>query len=154
MTRKNLINLIYKKSDSIAIDLGFELVDVEYKKEFGSNFLRIYIDKPGGIHLEDCQVFSEKISQYLDTEDPISETYYLEVSSPGLDRPLKTDKDLKRNIGKEIEINLYKAIDNKKKYDGELLDFNESEIIISDNGNNKLFIKREFISLIKLKVNF
>lgn len=154
MKKKDIINMIYKESEAIASRLNYELVDVEYIKEFGNYFLKIYIDKSGGVNLDDCQIMSENISKYLDDRDLISDAYYLEVSSPGLDRPLKTDKDLKRNINKEVEINLYKALNSRKKYDGKLLDFNNNDIIISLLEDNTISISREYISLIKLKVNF
>ena len=90
----------------------------------------------------------------MDEIDPIKESYYLEVSSPGLDRPLKTDKDLKRNIGKNIEISLYKSVDGKKKYIGELLDFTEDYIKIKGDKSEYKEIKRDIISIIKLAIDF
>lgn len=154
MKRKDIISRIYKESEVIANTLNYDLVDVEYIKEFGSYYLRVYIDKTGGVSLDDCQIMSEKISGFLDSKDLIIDSYYLEVSSPGLDRPLKSDKDLQRNIGKEVEISLYKALDGRKKYDGKFLDFTKNDIIISLNKDSTISISREYISLIKLKVNF
>ncbi len=105
-------------------DLGYDLVDIEFVRENAEQFLRFYIGKREGVSIDDCQKVSEAVGNKLDEIDPIEGSYYLEVSSPGLDRPLKTDKDLKRNIGKEIEISLYKNIDGKKKnLREELLDF-------------------------------
>ncbi len=153
MNKREILKTIAKVSETIAEELGLELVDLEFVKEFGSNFLRIYIDKPGGISLDDCQEVSEKVSEFLDEKDPIKDHYYLEVSSPGLDRPLKNDKDLKRNMGEEIEISLYQNLDGKKKYDGHLIGFDDKNLEI-DSNNNKIVLPRELISLIKLKVNF
>lgn len=110
------------KIEQIAKDLvmpvleknNFELVDVEYKKEGSHWYLRVYIDKEGGITLDDCQLVSEYLSDRLDEVDPIEHSYILEVSSPGLDRPLKKPRDFERNIGKEIEISLYAPIDKRK----------------------------------------
>lgn len=153
MNKREILKTIAKVSETIAEELGLELVDLEFVKEFGSNFLRIYIDKPGGISLDDCQEVSEKVSEFLDEKDPIKDHYYLEVSSPGLDRPLKNDKDLKRNMGEEIEISLYQNLDGKKKYDGHLIGFDDENLEIESN-NNKIVLPRELISLIKLKVNF
>ena len=90
---------------------GFELVDVEYVKEAGNWYLRAYIDKPGGIAVDDCEVISRALSDKLDEEDYIEDSYILEVSSPGLGRPLKKDKDFQRSIGKEIEVRTFRAID-------------------------------------------
>lgn len=109
-----MLSIVNKISYDIAESLGYELVDIEYVKELGSYFLRIYVDKVGGITLDDCQKMSEGLSGKLDGKDPISGEYYLEVSSPGLDRPLKTDKDLNRNLEKDVELKLYKPFGNKR----------------------------------------
>ena len=154
MSKKELLNKLSEICTPIAESLNFELVDIEFVKEYGSNYLRVYIDKPGGITLDDCQNMSEVISERLDQQDPISGAYYLEVSSPGLDRPLKTDKDFKRNLGKEIEISLYTAIDNKKNYEGVLKDFSEKNIIITGEDANNIEIPRESVSIVKLALKF
>ena len=93
---------------------NFELVDVEYVKEAGTWYLRAYIDKEGGIAVDDCEVISRRLSDWLDKEDFIDDSYILEVSSPGLGRPLKKEKDYKRSISREVEVRLYKAIDRQK----------------------------------------
>ena len=92
---------------------NFELVDVEYVKEAGTWYLRAYIDKEGGIDVDDCEVISRKLSDWLDKEDFIDDSYILEVSSPGLGRPLKKEKDYVRSMGREVEVRLYKAIDRQ-----------------------------------------
>ena len=99
---------------------NFELVDVEYVKEAGTWYLRAYIDKEGGIAVDDCEVISRRLSDWLDKEDFIDDSYILEVSSPGLGRPLKKEKDYKRSIGREVEVRLYKAIDRQKEFTGTL----------------------------------
>ena len=102
--------------EPIVAEHDFELVDVEYVKE-GSNFyLRAYIDKPEGITVDDCEVVSRTFSQKLDEEDFIDEAYIMEVSSPGLGRPLKKEKDYKRSMGKELEIRTYRAINKEKEF--------------------------------------
>lgn len=153
MNKKEMLKIVNKISDNIAESLGYELVAVEYVKELGSYFLRVYIDKIGGVTLDDCQKMSEELSAKLDEKDPISEEYYLEVSSPGLDRPLKTDKDLERNLNKDVELKLYKPFKNKKSYEGELKSFSKEEIILEEK---EVFIKvpREYISIIKLAIKF
>jgi len=149
------------KIEQIAKDLvmpvleknNFELVDVEYKKEGSHWYLRVYIDKEGGITLNDCQLVSEYLSDRLDEVDPIEHSYILEVSSPGLDRPLKKPRDFERNIGKEIEISLYSPIDKRKKFEGELIEFTGDKIIILYNGERKEFDMKN-VSLVKPVIKF
>lgn len=154
MSKKEIINEVSAICDSIANSLNYELVDVEYIKELGSYYLRVYIDKPGGITLDDCQSMSESISDKLDEKDPITSAYFLEVSSPGLDRPLKTDKDFNRNIGKDIDLNLYSAFNNKKKYEGRLKEYNQEFITINDEDDKEIKIPREAVSVVKLALKF
>ena len=154
MNKKEIISEVTVICDSIATNLKYELVDVEYIKELGSYYLRVYIDKPGGITLDDCQLMSETISEKLDEKDPITSAYFLEVSSPGLDRPLKTDKDFKRNIGKDIDLNLYSSFNDKKKYEGRLKEYNEKFISIIDENGNEIEIPREAVSVVKLALKF
>ncbi len=154
MSKKNIIRTVKEHCEPIIEDLGYDLVDLEYIKENGNNILRFYIGKPDGISIDDCQRVSEQVGDKLDELDPIDESYYLEVSSPGLDRPLKTDKDLKRNIGKDVEISLYKNIDGKKKYIGQLIGYDEEFIQIKEDSLGYKKIQRETISKIKLAVKF
>lgn len=154
MNKKGVTGIVRKISESLAVEMGYELVDVEFIKEGSSHFLRVYLDKPGGINLDDCQKMSQLLSDKLDEEDPISIPYYLEVSSPGLDRPLKTDNDLKRNLGKEIEIKLYEALGDRKIIEGVLEDYKDEEIIIKTETGKNMNIPREMIALIKLVVKF
>ncbi len=135
----------------IAEQLKFEIVDIEYKKEGANWILRYYIDKPGGISLDDCQIFSEKVSQALDEADPIKQQYYLEVSSPGLDRPLKKPSDFERFKGRNVEIRLYRAINNKKKYIGELIGLQDNNIIIKID-DEILKFDREDVSIVRLVI--
>ena len=102
----------------IVDEKGFELVDVEYVKEGSNWYLRAYVDKEGGITINDLESVSRILSDKLDEEDFISDAYILEVSSPGLGRPLKKDKDFDRNIGNEIEVHLYRAVDRQKQLVG------------------------------------
>nr|WP_300004576.1 ribosome maturation factor RimP [Tissierella sp.] len=148
-----MLNIVKKISGNIADGLGYELVDVEYIKDMGSYFLKVYVDKIGGISLDDCQKMSQELSEKLDEKDPIPGEYYLEVSSPGLDRPLKTDKDLNRNLNKDVELKLYKAFENKKSYEGELISFSKEDITLDEN-ENLVKIPREYISIIKLAIKF
>ncbi|NLL81915.1 MAG: ribosome maturation factor RimP [Tissierellia bacterium] len=154
MSKKEILNKVKEICNPIVESLDFELVDIEYVKEFGSYYLRVYIDKLGGITLDDCQKVSQLLSDKLDKDDPITSAYYLEVSSPGLDRPLKTDKDLKRNIGKDIIVNLYKSYDGVKLLEGNLKEFNDEFIIILNEANELINIPRDIVSLVKLALKF
>ncbi|RZS92836.1 ribosome maturation factor RimP [Cuneatibacter caecimuris] len=132
---------------------GFELVDVEYVKEGGSWYLRAYIDKPGGITVDDCEIVSRAFGDLLDEKDFIEDSYILEVSSPGLGRPLKKDKDFDRNMGSEVEIRLYKAQNGSKEFTGILKAYDKSAVTI-DTGNEELTIERTAIALIRQALDF
>lgn len=134
-------------------ELGYELYDVEYVKEGKSYFLRIFIDNEKGIDLNDCEKVNDGIMDLLDEADYIKEQYFLEVSSPGIERVLKKDRHLKDNIGSKVEVNLFKSINKEKKITGILDSFNENEISIL-NDNEKISIDRKNIALIKTKYNW
>ena len=129
-------------------ELGYELYDVEYVKEAKDYFLRIYIDSKKGIDLNDCEKVSNEINEILDKADYIKEQYYLEVSSPGIERRLRKDKHLEQNISKKVEIKLFKKDNNgKKEYTGKLKAFNQEEIIIETD--KEIAIERKNIAQIK-----
>ncbi len=132
----------------------FELVDVEYVKEGGNWYLRAYIDKPGGITIDDCEVVSRRMSDLLDEDDFIEDNYTLEISSPGLDRPLRKDKDFARYTGSEIEVRLYKAIDREKQFRGILDAYDKDTITIEDEEGNKRIFNRTDCALIRLAFDF
>lgn len=130
-------------------ELGYDLYDVEYAKEGKNYYLRIFIDKPEGIDLTDCEKVNDAINTLLDDANYIKEQYFLEVSSPGIERVLRKDKHLEQNKGKEIRINLFKKAQNgNKEYQGILKDFNDAQIIIEIE-DEKIEIDRKNISLIK-----
>lgn len=133
--------------------LGYELYDVQYVKEGKEYFLRIFIDKPEGIDLNDCEKVSNEINPIIDKADYIKEAYFLEVSSPGVERVLRKEKHLQQNVGKEIEIKLFKPIENEKTQNGILKQYNEDTITIEVNNEEKI-IDRKNIALMKLKYNF
>lgn len=133
--------------------MGYELYDVEYAKEGKNDFLRIFIDKLEGIDLEDCEKVNDGIMDILDEADYIKEQYFLEVSSPGIERILKKDKHLDGAMGEEIEINLFKPIDKKKSLDGILTGY-DNEYITMMFENDEISIPRKDISLIKKKYNW
>jgi len=132
----------------------FELVDVEYVKEAGNWYLRIYIDKEGGITVDDCEIVSRALSQQLDEKDFIEEAYILEVSSPGLGRALKKEKDFIRSIGKEVEIRTYKAIDKQKEFVGVLETYDKDSVTLCLAENNTMKFDRSDIALIRLAFDF
>lgn len=132
----------------------FELVDVEYVKEGSSWYLRAYIDKPGGITVDDCETVSRALSDLLDKEDYMKDAYILEVSSPGLGRPLKKDKDFERSIGEAVEIRLYRAQNHRKDYEGILKEFDRETVTILIDENEEMTINRAEIALIRLALDF
>ena len=133
-------------------DLGYELYDVEYVKEGKDYFLRIYIDSQKGIDLDDCEKVSNAITEVLDKEDYIKEQYFLEVSSPGVERVLRKEKHLKENLENEIQIKLFKPLDGQKQYKGILKEFNDDYITIL--GKQEIKIDRKNISQIRTVFNW
>ena len=133
---------------------GFELVDVEYVKEAGSWYLRVYIDKEGGIAVDDCEVVSREADPILDTDDCIEESYILEVSSPGLGRPLKKDKDFARSIGEEVEVRLFRAVEGCKEYTGLLNAYDKTTVTLMLEDEKTLVLERSNIALIRLALDF
>lgn len=146
-----------QKTEEILIpiveEFGFELVDVEYVKEGSTWYLRAYIDKPGGITVDDCEVVSRKLSDILDEKDYIDEAYIMEVSSPGLGRPLKKEKDYKRSLGEEVEIRTYRMIEKRKEFVGVLTAYDEKTVTIEEDGISRTFDKGD-IALIRLAFDF
>ena len=130
------------------------MVDVEYVKEGDTWYLRAYIDKEGGISLDDCELISRKVSDWLDKEDFIQDSYILEVSSPGLGRPLKKDKDFARSIGKDVEIRLYKALNKSKEYTGILKAYDKESVLLQMEDGSDLSLLRADIALIRLALDF
>ncbi len=132
----------------------FELVDVEYVKEGGTWYLRAYIDKEGGITVDDCELVSRRMSQLLDEKDYIEDSYVFEVSSPGLGRPLKKEKDYARSIGKELEIRTYRAINKEKEFYGILKYYDESTVTIEMEDETEMTFAKAEIALIRLAFDF
>jgi len=137
-----------------ALEGNIEIVEVEFAKKYNGDNLTIFIDKPGGVTIDDCELVHNTVDQPLDELDPTAgKPYTLNVSSPGIDRPIVTDKDYARNIGIELEIKLFEAIDKKKMLVGTLVAFNEDSIIVEINGEN-LEIERKKISKATKFINF
>ena len=137
----------------IAAESGVEIYDVEYVKEGSDYYLRAYIDKPGGVNIQDCENVSRALSDALDREDFIPDAYILEVSSPGLGRTLKKDKHLAKSIGEEVEIKLFKPVEKCKEFVGTLERFDEKTVTIQDESGERTF-ERTDIALVRLTIDF
>lgn len=138
----------------IVASLGYELDEVEFKKEQGNWVLTLYLDSENPITLGDCEKVSRAVEPILDEADPIEQAYYLSVSSIGLDRPLKKDKDFMRNVGKALDVRLYAPIDKKKEYTGTLLRFDEESFTLKLKAGAELSIKRKDASSVKPHLEF
>lgn len=153
MAKRKVEDIVYELAKPIIDRNNFELVEIEYKKEGPDWYLRVYIDKEGGITIDDCQSVSEELSDLLDDADPIEQSYIFEVSSPGIDRPIKTDRDYEKNDGKPIEIKLFSPMNGKKVLEGILKGHTADEVEIESDGK-VLRIDRSSIALIKPLIKF
>lgn len=140
--------------EPIVSEHGFETVDVEYVKEGSNWYLRAYIHKPGGITIDDLELVSRALSDRLDEEDFIADSYILEVSSPGLGRPLKKEKDFARSIGEEIEVHLYKAINRQKEFVGLLKSYDKDGFTIETEDGEEITFSKAEVSLVRLTFEF
>ena len=134
--------------------MNFELVDVEYVKEGGTWYLRAYIDKEGGITVNDCEAVAREMNEILDREDFVEDSYVFEVSSPGLGRPLKKEKDYIRSMGKEVEIRTYCAINREKEFYGILSAYDENTVTIKTEDGTEMTFEKSDIALIRLAFDF
>lgn len=153
MAKRKVEDIVYELAKPIIDRNNFELVEVEYKKEGADWYLRVYIDKEGGITIDDCQSVSEELSDLLDQADPIEQSYIFEVSSPGIDRPLKTERDYEKNNGKLVEVKLFSPLDGKKAYEG-ILKGHTQEIIEIDVDDKTMQIEKSSIALIRPVIKF
>ncbi|MBR4525946.1 MAG: ribosome maturation factor RimP [Acidaminococcaceae bacterium] len=158
MKREEVEKFITELVMPILKDTDLMLVDVEYVRE-KDWYLRIFIDKPEGVEIDDCQFVSEKLAEVLDDRDPIKEKYYLEVSSPGIDRPLKKDKDFTGNYGKKVDVQFFSPFDGNKELTGILLSHSETDIelkriIKGKEEKNPIRIERKLIAVIRPHIDF
>lgn len=151
MAKKRVTDIVEELIIPYANDNQIELVDVEFVKEGQNWFLRVYIDKEDGISLDDCQNVSEFLSEKLDEVDPIAQNYFLEVSSPGLDRPLKKERDFEKYKGRMVEVHLYQSYNGKKIIEGELVGLKDGYVVVKVK-DEEIEISREKISVVKLAV--
>lgn len=138
----------------IVSEMGLELVDIEYKKEGSNWFLRVFIDNEvGNIDIDDCALVSEKLSQKLDETDPIPTAYFLEVSSPGAERPLRNDKDFKKAVGKHVNITTKEPVEGASQFEGELLSFEDGKLTVKE-AKKTYIISREQIDTARMAIVF
>lgn len=152
-SKKDIESITLKLLEPIADEHGFECVDVEFVKEAGHFYLRVFMDKPEGITVNDCEIVSRALEAKLDVKDPVKDPYILEVSSPGLDRPLKKDKDFERHLGDMVEMKLYKAIDKVKDYTGELNAYDEETLTLLVDEELVTFNRKD-VAIIRLAIIF
>lgn len=165
-----IIDSVREIVEPIIIAQGMELIDIDFKKVYGDDTLTIYLDKDGGINLDDCEKINNLIDEPLDNLDPTGDKpYNLNVSSAGLDRPLKTDRDYQKHLGKELEVSLYSPIDGMKKFEGILISFDENSITFeitnrlkvkgakvkaNDNENKNIKIDKKDIAVLRAVIKF
>ena len=147
-----------QKTEAILLPIieanGFELVDVEYVKEGGTWYLRAYIDKPGGIMVDDCELVSRAANDRLDEQDFVEDSYIFEVSSPGLGRPLKKEKDFARSLGQEVEVRTFRAINRQKEFYGALKAYDKDTVTIEGEKGEEIKFEKNDIALIRLAFDF
>lgn len=140
--------------EQIIAEKGLELVDLEFVKEGVNWYLRVYIDKDGGVNIDDCEAVSRALEVKLDEKDPIEQAYILEVSSPGIDRPLKKDADFVKYQGEIIDVKLYKAQDGSKQYQGKLLGLENGVLSIEEENGTIVKFEQKDIASVRLAVIF
>lgn len=154
MNKKQIVDQVTEYLQPITDAFMYEIVDVEFVKEGPTYYLRIYIDKEGGVTIDDCQKTSRAIEVVLDEKDPIELPYMLEVSSPGLDRILKKDKDFERFSGNVVDVKLYKAVDKQKHFQGELVSKTDTELTIKDESGKTIVFDTENVAMVRLAILF
>ncbi|MCY9203144.1 ribosome maturation factor RimP [Bacillus atrophaeus] len=154
---KKVIDTAREMAQPIADNLQLELVDIEFVKEGQNWFLRVFIDSDNGVDIEECAKVSELLSEKLDEADPISQNYFLEVSSPGAERPLKKKADFDRSLGKNVYIKTYEPIDGVKVFEGELAEFDGQTVAVEmtiKTRKKRINIPYEKIANARLAVSF
>jgi ribosome maturation factor RimP len=157
MMGKKVTEITEELVEPILEKMNLELVDVEFVKEGKSWFLRVFIDKEGGVDIEECGKVSEELSEKLDEVEPIADPYYLEVSSPGVERPLKTKEAFAKSVGKNVNIKLYQPLDGQKELEGKLISFEEdiAKIEFKEKTRKKMIeIPYDKIAKARLAVTF
>ena len=142
---------VYALAQPVAERQGLEIWDVEYLREAGQWFLRVYIDKDGGVGIDDCERFSRELDPILDEDDPISESYVFEVSSAGAERVLKRPSDFERFIGSTVEVKLYRNADGRKDYIGTLVSYEDGAVTI-DAAGTPLRFEKDNLAQVRLRI--
>jgi ribosome maturation factor RimP len=150
---KKALEALAQACQSAIGQAGYELVDLENVQEEGRNILRFYIYKEGGVDLNDCELVSGILDPLLDELDPLPGSYYLEVSSPDLSRPLKTDRDLERNLGEKLELSFYQKHEGKKKMIGRLVAFDDEYLQLDCQGTEEK-VARKDLSKVTVAIDF
>ncbi|MDD3318247.1 MAG: ribosome maturation factor RimP [Methanosarcina sp.] len=150
MPKENVRELVFRLTEPIVAQNGMELVDVEFVKEGANRYLRLFIDKEGGVDLDDCEKISKLVSDLLDEKDPIDQAYFLEVSSPGIDRPLKKAADFKKYEGHQVIVKTFSPFGGKKKLQGKLGKYDQTNLILYIENEQEVQIPWENISQVKL----
>ncbi|MDO5597048.1 MULTISPECIES: ribosome maturation factor RimP [Acidaminococcus] len=153
MDKKKITERVTALVTPIVEAAGLELVDVEYVRE-RDWFLRVFIDKEGGIDIDDCSAVSNALAKKLDEEDFIREKYYLEVSSPGIDRPLKKDKDLVSHYGTRVDLAFFAPYEGKKQMTAVLQSYDQDNLVLTDEKNKELTIARKLIASVRPHIDF
>ncbi len=155
MAKGKIASIVYDMAKPIVEEFGFDLVDVEFKKEGPTRILCVIIDKAGGITVEDTHVVATRLNPLLDEKDDLIEgSYRFQVSSPGLDRPLKTESDFKRYKGTRIEVRLYTKIGDNKSFEGILENYDNGDITITDDEGKSLTFEKDNVSIVKRVIVF
>ncbi len=134
--------------------MGYEMVDVEFVKEGPNWYLRIFVDKEGGVTIDDCELISKELETILDKEDPIEQAYFLEISSPGIDRPLKKKEDFIKFNGETIDVKLYKPFEGSKEYTGRLTAYGEDGSVTIETDAKEMTFAKKDIASVRLAVVF
>lgn len=153
MDKKKITERVTALVTPIVEAAGLELVDVEYVRE-RDWFLRVFIDKEGGIDIDDCSAVSNALAKKLDEEDFIKEKYYLEVSSPGIDRPLKKDKDLVSHYGTKVDLAFFAPYEGKKQLTAVLKSHDQDNLVLTDDKNKEMTIARKLIASVRPHIDF
>ena len=154
MSGKNIAETVEGYISPYFSDTIYELCDVEFVKEGPNWYLRIFSDKEGGIAIDDCEIISRAVDAILDTKDPIEQAYILEVSSPGIDRPLKKKADYEKYAGRIVDVKLYKPVDGEKEFQGKLIGLKSDDIAIENDAGKEIVFKRADVALCRLAVIF
>ena len=133
--------------------MGYEMVDIEFVKEGPNWYLRAFVDKDGGVTIDDCELISKELEKVLDENDPIEQAYFLEISSPGIDRPLKKKEDFIKFNGETVDVKLYRPIEGSKEHRGKLVDFSEDgTVTIETDDDKKLSFEKKDIAGVRIEV--